>query len=105
MMGGLGGAFLTLATTVRYQPGLTNGRGWLAIVILIAGNWKPGGVLIASLIFGFLDAFQLQAQGIGVRIPSDFLLVLPYVAAILALMGSQKRSLAPRWLGAPYVRE
>jgi simple sugar transport system permease protein len=105
MMAGLGGSFVTLGTTVRFLPGITGGRGWLAIVIVIAGNWRPWRILVATLIFALLDAIQLQIQGVGVQIPFQILLALPYVIAILALMGGRARSKPPRHLGETYRRE
>lgn len=105
MMAGLGGSVLTLGSSIRFVPDIVAGRGWLAIVIVIAGNWNPGRVLLATLFFAFLDAFQLQLQGIGVQIPYQILLALPYVFAILAMMGSRQRSIAPKHLGVPYVRD
>jgi ABC-type uncharacterized transport system permease subunit len=105
IMSGLAGAFITIGTTVRFLPEITAGRGWLALVIVIAGNWKAGRILLATLLFAFLDAFQLQLQGIGIQFPFQILLAAPYVLAILVLMGSRARSLAPRHLGIPYERE
>jgi len=105
MMGGLGGAFLTLALTSRFLPNMSAGRGWLAIVIIVAGNWKPARVVVATLAFAFLDALQYQIQGVGVQIPFQFLLMLPYVVAILVMMASRTRSLAPRAMGVAYLRE
>jgi general nucleoside transport system permease protein len=105
MMAGLGGAFLTLGSSGIFVQEMSAGRGWLAIVIVIAGNWQPGRILLASLIFALLDAFQLQVQAIGVQIPYQILLALPYVFAILALMGSRARSVPPGSLGEPYSRE
>ncbi len=105
VMAGLGGAFLTLAATPRFVPGISGGRGWLAIVIVIAGNWLPWRITLAALIFAFLDAFQLHVQGVGVQIPYQILLALPYLFAIIAMMGSRARSEAPSSLGVPYIRE
>ncbi len=104
-MTGLAGAFLVLAITDRFVPNMTGGRGWLAIVIIIAGNWKPVPITLAVLVFAFLEAFQLQAQGIGVQIPYQILLALPYVVAIVAMMGIRMRSEQPENLGVPYHRE
>ena len=84
---------------------MTAGRGWLAIVIVIAGNWIPWRVMVASLLFAFLDAFQLQAQGIGVNVPFQIMLALTYVAASVAMMSARVRSIAPGALGLPYARE
>jgi ABC-type uncharacterized transport system permease subunit len=105
VMSGLAGSFITIGTTVRFLPEISAGRGWLALVIVIAGNWRAGRILLATLLFAFLDAFQLQLQGIGIQFPFQILLAAPYVLAILVLMGSRARSLAPRHLGMPYMRE
>ena len=105
VMGALGGAFLTLAVTSKFLPDMSAGRGWLAIVIIVAGNWKPRRILAATLVFAFLDAFQYQIQAVGVNIPFQYLLMLPYVAAILVMMASRIRSQAPKALGVAYLRE
>lgn len=104
MMIGIGGAFVTIASTVRFVPDITAGRGWLALVIVIAGNWKPKGILIAALVFAFLDALQLQIQGVGVALPYQIFLALPYVAAILLMVFKKQLSEEPRRLGIPYFR-
>jgi len=105
MMAGLGGAFVSVGSVERFFPDMTAGRGWLAIVIVIAGNWKPGRILLATLLFAFLDAFQLQVQGVGVQIPYQILLALPYVLAIVVLIAGRARSIAPESLGLPYLQE
>ncbi len=105
MMAGLAGSFFTLGASPRFVPEISGGRGWLAIVIVIAGNWLPGRIMLAALVFAFLDAFQLHVQGVGVQIPFQILLAIPYVFAIVAMMGSRARSKAPSHLGVPYLRE
>jgi len=102
---GLSGAFVSIGSVERFFPDMTAGRGWLAFVIVIAGNWKPGRILLATLIFAFLDAFQLQAQGVGIQIPYQILLGLPYVVAILAMILGRARSKSPEALGVAYERE
>lgn len=104
LMAGIGGAFLTLAGSARFVPEITAGRGWLAIVIVIAGMWRPVPVLLATLVFSFLDALQLQIQGIGISIPYQLLLAMPYVVAIMILALRRRNSDAPDRLGVPYVR-
>jgi len=84
---------------------MTNGRGWLAVVIIIAGNWKPVPIAIAVIVFASLEAFQLQAQGVGLQIPYQVLLAMPYLVAIIAMMGFRIRSEQPERLGVPYYRE
>jgi simple sugar transport system permease protein len=104
VMAGLGGAFLTVGSAARFVPEMTNGRGWLAIVIVIAGMWRPVPVLLATLVFSFLDALQLQIQGIGVAIPYQLLLAMPYICAILVLAIRRSQSGAPAMLGIAYWR-
>ena len=104
LMAGMGGAFLTVGSAARFVPDMTNGRGWLAIVIVIAGMWRPVPILLATLAFSFLDALQLQIQGIGIAIPYQLLLATPYICAILALALRWSNSGAPAMLGIPYWR-
>lgn len=101
---GMGGAFVTICSTVRFIPDITAGRGWLALVIVIAGNWRPMGLVFASLIFAFLDALQLQIQGVGVQIPYQLFLALPYVAAIILMVLKKGISEEPKRLAVPYFR-
>lgn len=105
MLGGLAGSYLTIASVGMFVPDISAGRGWLAIVLVIAGNWMPWRILVAALLFAFLDAFQLQMQGLGVQLPYQLFLAMPYVFAILAMLGSRTISRAPQALGVPYSRE
>jgi ABC-type uncharacterized transport system permease subunit len=105
LLAGLGGACLTIAASAHFVPDMVNGRGWLALVIVIAGGWGPWRVLVAALAFSFLDALQLQIQGVGIQIPYQILLAMPYVVAILALMLRRKSGRAPAMLGISYRRE
>jgi simple sugar transport system permease protein len=102
---GLAGAFVSVGSVERFFPDMTAGRGWLAIVIVIAGNWRPGRILLATLVFSLLGALQLQIQGAGSAIPHQILLALPYVVALVAMILGRARSVAPGCLGAPYLRE
>jgi simple sugar transport system permease protein len=100
---GLAGAFISIGSVERFFPEMTAGRGWLAIVIVIAGNWKPLRILLAALLFAFLDALQLQS--VGIAIPYQILLALPYVMAIVVMILGRARSIAPAALGTPYRKE
>lgn len=104
MMSGLAGAFVTIGTTERFVPEITAGRGWLAIVIVIAGNWRPAWIMVAALVFAFLEALQLQIQGVGVKVPYQVFLALPYVVAIAVMVLNRQRSQEPQHLGVPYFR-
>lgn len=105
LMAGLGGSFLTLASAGLYSPGIVAGRGWIALAIVILGNWKPVNIMFAALLFGLLDTFQLQVQGIGVNFPYQILISLPYVLTIVVLVYGRAKSGAPLALGNPYLRE
>ena len=103
-MTGLGGGFLMLGFSDRFLAEVTSGRGWLAIVAIIAGNWMPKGVLMAVLIFAFLDALATHVQVIGVAVPHQVFLALPYLASIILMMGLKVRAGQPANLGVSYRR-
>lgn len=104
MMACLGGAFL-MSVTSRYLPNMTAGRGWLAIIVVIAGNWNPARMVIATLLFAFLGALQVTLTTFKIAVPYELLLVMPYVLALVALALSRVRSAQPAKLGVPYSRE
>jgi simple sugar transport system permease protein len=105
MMAGLAGSFLTNGISSRFMPEMTAGRGWLAIIIVIAGNWRLLRILAATLIFAFLYAFQFTLPGVGTDIPFQLLLAMPYIIALIALMSSRMRSRMLGVLGVPYRKE
>lgn len=83
---GLGGALLTL-NLGSFVPNITAGKGWMALVVIFLGNKKPFGLFVAALVFGLADAFSNYAQG-ALNIPTDFILAIPYVLTLLAMIGS-----------------
>jgi general nucleoside transport system permease protein len=85
-MSGLGGAYLSLAYTPLWTEGMTAGRGWIALALVVFSTWKPWRLLFGAYLFGFFSIAQLQAQGFGVAIPSEFLSMLPYLATVLVLV-------------------
>jgi simple sugar transport system permease protein len=85
-MSGLSGAYLSTAVTPMWAPGMTSGRGWIALALVVFGTWKPWRVLAGAYLFGSVTVLQLYAQGYGVRIPSEFLSMLPYAATIVVLV-------------------
>jgi simple sugar transport system permease protein len=105
LMAGLAGSVITLASAGVFVADITAGRGWLAIAIVIFGDWKPGKILLASLFFGFIDALQMQVQALGVRLPFQLFLAMPYIMTVIAVFLGRRRSGAPIALGTPYVRE
>jgi general nucleoside transport system permease protein len=105
-MSGLGGAYLSLAYTPLWAEGMTAGRGWIALALVVFGAWRPGRLLIGAYLFGSVGVLQLHAQSSGaLAIPSEVLSMLPYLAtiAVLALLStpSLQRS-APAALGRPF---
>jgi simple sugar transport system permease protein len=102
---GLGGAFLSLAQLGAFQHGIINGRGWIAIAIVIFGNWQPWQVLGGALLFGGLDALQWRLQAEQIQIPHEFLLALPYVMTLVVLAVVGRNVSYPASLLKPYRRE
>ena len=104
VMAGLAGAFLSLASTGLFFPDIAAGRGWIALAIVIFGNWRASWILGGALFFGFIDATQLSLQALGFDLPYQLLLAAPFVLTILALVLNRSRSRAPLSLAIPYHR-
>ncbi|MBW2436055.1 MAG: ABC transporter permease [Deltaproteobacteria bacterium] len=102
---GIGGAFLTLAHQNMFLIDVVGGRGWVAIAMVIFGNWNPLKATIGALIFGFLDGLQLRLQSIGVVLSFHLFLMIPYLLTIIALIGVSRRAAVPAGLLKPYRRE
>lgn len=85
-MSGLGGAYLSLAYTPFWSQGMTAGRGWIALALVVFATWKPWRLLFGAYLFGFFSIAQLHAQGFAVPIAPEFLSMLPYLATILVLV-------------------
>ena len=101
---GLAGAFLTVFSSGLFFRDLAAGRGWIALAIVIFGNWRIGQIVVGALFFGFLDAYQLSLQARGVDVPHQLLLALPFVMTIAVLVLNRAQSRQPLHLGVPYVR-
>ncbi len=104
LMAGLGGAYLSLASLAMIPENITAGRGWIAIAIVIFGRWNPYGALAGVLLFGSVNALQMRVQALGIAIPYQFVVMLPYILTIIALVLTYKRAMAPAALGIPYTR-
>nr|WP_249787351.1 ABC transporter permease [Bradyrhizobium sp. BRP23] len=104
---GLAGAYLPLAYTPFFIPGMTAGRGWIALALVVFSSWRPGRLVIGAYLFGAVTILQLHAQGWGVGIPSQFMSALPYLATVIVLvLISRARtggSTAPAALGTVFV--
>jgi general nucleoside transport system permease protein len=104
---GLAGAYLPLAYTPFFIPGMTAGRGWIALALVVFASWRPGRLVIGAYLFGAVTILQLHAQGWGVGVPSQLMSALPYLATVIVLvLISRARtggSTAPAALGTVFV--
>ena len=104
---GLAGAYLPLAYTPFFIPGMTAGRGWIALALTVFASWMPSRLVIGAYLFGAVTILQLHAQALGIGIPSQFMSALPYLATVIVLvLLSRARtggSTAPAALGTVFV--
>lgn len=96
---GLAGATLVLAQVGTFTERMTAGRGFVAIAIVVLGRWRPGGVLLAAVLFGAATALQFLFQASGAPLPYQLFLMFPYVLALFGLAGAAGRVRAPADLG------
>jgi simple sugar transport system permease protein len=104
LIAGLGGAYFTLESVPSFEPLMTNGRGFISLAAMIFGGWTPFGAWAASLVFGAAQALQINAQGFGIPVPSQFVGMLPYILTMIALTGIVGRTLPPAADGIPYEK-
>ncbi|MBK8987322.1 MAG: ABC transporter permease [Chloroflexi bacterium] len=105
-LSGLAGAYLTLEAVGSFERGMTNGRGFVALAVMIFGKWTPLGSWGAALLFGFATALQTQFQFLGLDfIPHQFVGMFPYVLTIVVLAGFVGRSRPPAAEGKVYDPE
>ncbi len=104
LIAGVGGAYYTVASVGAFGKEMTAGAGFIALAALIFGKWSPIGAVLAALLFGFADNLQSTLTIIGVSIPSEFMLMVPYIATIIAVTGLVGRVRAPAADGIPYLR-
>ncbi len=104
---GLAGAYLPLAYTPFFIPGMTAGRGWIALALVVFASWRPARLVLGAYLFGAVTILQLHAQGWGIGVPSQFMSALPYLATVIVLiLISRTRtggSTAPAALGTVFV--
>lgn len=83
---GIAGAYLSLVQTPMWVEGMTAGKGWIALALVVFGTWKPLRVVLGAYLFGGVTVLQLYAQGFGIGLPSEVLSMLPYLATIVVLV-------------------
>lgn len=98
-LGGAAGGTLVLAQAGTFAEGMSAGRGFIAIAIVVLGRWNPGGVALAALFFGAVSALQFSLQAMGLSLPYQLFLALPYLVTLLALARVGGRLVAPAALG------
>lgn len=103
-MAGVAGASLSIGTLNVFQENMTNGIGFIAVALVYFGGWRPLGVLFGSLLFATISALQLWGQVIGLNIPSDLMVMLPYVLTIIVLIFSSGQIRQPAALNKPFER-
>lgn len=105
MMAGFAGSYLTLGSVGRFDQVMTAGRGFIGLAAMIFGNWTPFGSFGAGLLFGFAESLASRLGILGLPIPSQFLLMAPYIATMIVLAGVIGRYQAPAADGVPYEKE
>lgn len=104
LLAGVAGASLSISLLNIFQENLTNGQGFIAVALVYFGSWTPLGVLAGALLFSMVNALQLWVQVLGLNIPSDVAVMLPYLLTIIALAIPFKRSQQPAALTKPFER-
>jgi simple sugar transport system permease protein len=105
MVAGLSGAYTVLSSVARFDELMTAGKGFIGLAAMIFGKWSPFGALGASLIFGFADSLQTKLAILAVPIPSQFLLMAPYLVTMIVLAGLVGGAVAPAADGKAYEKE
>jgi len=104
LLGGLSGAYLTLALLGFFMENLTSGKGYIALVVVILGRRHPVGVFLAAILVGAAEALQFRLQTMGTGIPSQVFNMFPYVITVLVLLFSIGKNRDPAALGIPFAR-
>lgn len=104
-MMGLAGAYLSLVEIGTFTEGITGGKGWIALALVIFGRWNPLIVFLGSLLFAGIEVYQYYLQLTTPNIPYQFLLMMPYIATIIVLIYVYRKAEAPAALATPYERK
>ena len=105
MLGAARGAYLSMSQLNFFTENMTAGRGFIALAAVIFGKYSPGGVMVASLLFGAGSAVSYLIQATNSHIPGNLVLMIPYVLTIAALSGIVGKSVGPAASGKPYIKE
>jgi general nucleoside transport system permease protein len=105
LIAGFGGAYFTLGSVGAFTENMTAGRGFIGLAAMIFGRWHPVGAMAAALVFGFADSLQVRLAILDTGIPSEFLLMAPYLVTIVVVAGVVGQARPPAADGQPYVKE
>ncbi|HEX2154287.1 MAG TPA: ABC transporter permease [Acidimicrobiia bacterium] len=105
LIAGFGGAFLSISQVARFEENMTGGIGFIGLAAMIFGRWMPLGALAAGLVFGFSGALAQKVAILGTGIPSEFMLMVPYLATVIVVAGVIGRARPPAADGQPYIKE
>ena len=104
-LAGLGGAALTIGNVGAFGKEMTQGQGFIALAVVILGRWHPFYMSAAALLFGFSIILRVWANQVSPGIPTDFIIMVPYLVTIIAVVGFVGRVRPPASVGKPYVKE
>jgi ABC-type uncharacterized transport system permease subunit len=104
ILSGVAGASLSIALLNVFQQNMTSGLGFIAVALVYFGGWRPWGILGGALLFSMVNSLQLWVQVLGIPIPSDIAVMMPYIITILALVIAVSRVRAPSALTKPFGR-
>ena len=104
LLAGFGGATMSLATVSNFSKSLISGHGFIALVAVIFGKWKPYGVLGACLFFGAAQELAILLPGLNINIPESILPMVPYISTLLVLIFFVGKSKGPSSAGVPYIK-
>ena len=104
LLAGFGGATMSLATVSNFSQSLVSGHGFIALVAVIFGKWKPYGVLGACLFFGAAQELAILLPSLNINIPESILPMVPYISTLLVLIFFVGKSKGPSSAGVPYIK-
>jgi|TARA_R110002072_G_scaffold11431_30_gene51730 simple sugar transport system permease protein len=109
LLTGMAGAYIAIAQNASFSRDMSAGQGYIALAAMIFGKWRPGPTLVASLMFGLLDAIAIRLQGVAIagigEVPVQLIQALPYVLTVVLLAGFIGKATPPKASGVPYVKE
>jgi simple sugar transport system permease protein len=105
VMFGIAGAYLSIAQSNAFAENMTAGKGFIAMAVVILGKWRPVHVFAGALLFGGTSALQMSIQNLGISVPFNIIMMVPYIATVIAVIAVSKNKIgAPSSLGIPYEK-